>query len=535
MSSLSLPGPSPSQLRHALSDQGRLDRRWFLAYAGSLTAASVLAERAMAGGPAGGFADDPFSLGVASGDPTPDGMVLWTRLAPKPLDPDGGMRPEPVDVVWEVAADDAFQHIVKRGTAVALPQLAHAVHVEVEGLEPGRWYAYRFRCGDAESPIGRTRTMPAAAAAPEALRFAFASCQNYETGYFTAYRHMAEQSPDLVFHLGDYIYEKSRKSGVRPHDNEPELATLADYRRRHSTYRSDPLLQQMHAACPWMVTWDDHEFDNNYAAGISEEEGIDPAEFLLRRANAYQAYYEMMPLRRQSLPKGPDMRLYRRCGFGRLAEFLVLDTRQYRSDQPNGDKKVPLNGEAAAASNTLLGDAQRGWLASRLVSSPARWNVLAQQVMMGVVDRVAGAEEGFSMDQWPGYLAERKQLLEFCQQRRVANPVVLTGDIHSNWVNDLRSNDRDPQGPVIGTEFVGTSISSFGDGVEKPSNLEALLAENPGLRWHNAERGYVMCTVTPQQWQSDYWTITSVTRPDGEAVLRKSFVVEDGQAGAVEA
>jgi alkaline phosphatase D len=346
---------------------------------------------------------------------------------------------------------------------------------------------------------------------------------------------MAAQSPDLVFHLGDYIYEKSRKSGVRPHDNEPELTTLADYRRRHSTYRSDRLLQQMHAACPWMVTWDDHEFDNNYAAGVSEEEGIDPAEFLIRRANAYQAYYEMMPLRRRSLPKGPDMRLYRRCGFGRLAEFLVLDTRQYRSDQPNGDTRSTLNDEAAAAGNTLLGAAQRGWLESRLIRSPAQWNVLAQQVMMGVVDRVAGAEEGFSMDQWPGYLAERSRLLEFCQDRRVANPVVLTGDIHSNWVNDLRSNDRDPEGRVIGTEFVGTSISSFGDGVDKPSNLDALLAENPGLRWHNAERGYVMCTVTPEQWQSDYWTMTSVTTPDGQAVLRKSFVVENGRPGAVEA
>lgn len=521
---------SMHHLRNALRHQGRLDRRWFLAYAGSLTTLSLSCERAQAGR-ATPPADDPFTLGVASGDPTPRGVVLWTRLAPRPLDPDGGMRPEPVEVAWEVADDEAFTKVVAAGSATALPQLAHAVHVEVDSLQPGRWYFYRFRCGAAESTVGRTRTMPAIDAAADEVRLAFASCQNFESGYFTAYGHMAEQSPDLVFHLGDYIYEKSGKGQVRPHDPDPELSTLADYRKRHAIYRCDPLLQRMHAACPWMVTWDDHEFDNNYAAAISEEEGIDPAEFLVRRANAYQAYYEMMPLRRRSLPKGPDMRLYRRCGFGRLAEFLVLDTRQYRSDQPNGDKRAPLNEAAMASGSTLLGREQAGWLSSRLVTSAARWNVLAQQVMMGAVDREAGDAEGFSMDQWPGYSAERARLLTFCRDRNVANPVVLTGDIHSNWVNDLRIDDRSPESPVVATEFVGTSISSFGDGIETPRNTDSLLAENPSLRWHNAERGYVMCTVTPQRWQSDYWSINIVSQPDGAAVLRKSFVVEDGRPG----
>jgi len=459
-------------------------------------------------------------------------VVLWTRLATRPLEPDGGMPPEKVDVQWEIADDEGMKKVVRRGTAVAVPQLGHSVHVEADGLKPDRWYFFRFRAGDATSPLGRTRTLPEPAAKPDKLRFAFASCQHYETGLFTAYEHMAKDDLDLVFHLGDYIYEDAgRDKQVRKHLGR-ETQTLEEYRIRYSQYRLDPLLQAMHARCPWFVTWDDHEFDNNYANDISEKKDVDPVEFLLRRANAYQAYYEMMPLRRRSLPHGPDLLLYRKASFGRLAEFLILDTRQYRTDQPNGDRPSEINEAALDRKATLLGRRQFNWLKASLLESTGEWNVFAQQVMMGMVDRTPGEKRLYSMDQWPGYAYERGQLLTFLQERRVSNPVVLTGDIHSNWVNDLRVDDRKPELPVVATEFVGTSISSGGNGTRQPKNLKELLEENPCVRFYNAQRGYVRCTVTPTAWRSDFQVVEEVTKPGAPIVTRASFVVEAGKPGA---
>ena len=483
------------------------------------------------------FRNDPFTLGVASGDPSSDGMVLWTRLAPSPLAEDGGMPQEAVEVAWEIASDDGMKDILARGTTTASPELAHSVHVEVTGLPADRWFWYRFRAGDATSPIGRTRTLPAADSMPERLRFAFASCQHYETGLYTAYGHMAEQELDLVFHLGDYIYEgKGRDNQLRKHAG-GKLITLADYRLRHAQYRSDPLLQGMHSKCPWFVTWDDHELENNYANDISERKNSNPAEFLKQRANAYQAYYEAMPLRRRSLPKGPDMQLYRKASFGRLAELFVLDTRQYRTDQPNGDGRRPMNAAARDANNTLLGQKQRDWLKTGLADSRATWNVLAQQVMMGLVGFTAknSDEMLYSMDQWPGYAHERAQLLQFLAKRKVQNPVVLTGDIHSNWVNDLRVDDRDGKDPVVATEFVGTSISSGGNGSATVPGFEKLQEQNPGLRFHNRQRGYVACTVTAKEWQADYLVADQVTTQGGKMERTASFVVEAGNAGAQQA
>lgn len=519
-------------LRNAVRHEGGVSRRLFLAYAAGLAGLPYLAHRVTAAQKAPSFDADPFTLGVASGDPDHTGMVLWTRLAPRPLDPDGGMPHSAVEVLWEVAEDEGMRKVVKSGTTTAGSLLGHTVHVEVEGLQPDRWYWYRFRSGDAESPIGRTRTLPAPDTTPERLRFAFASCQHYETGYFTAYEQMAKDELDLVFHLGDYIYEgPGRNGGVRKHAG-PKLITLDDYRIRHSQYRTDPLLQGMHARCPWFVTWDDHEFENNYAAETSERKNVDPAEFMLHRANAYQAYYEMMPLRRRSIPRGPDMQLYRKASFGKLAELLVLDTRQYRTDQPNGDKRSDLNEAALDPRNTLLGAKQRRWLQESLRSSQGTWNVLAQQVMMGMVDRAAGEERGYSMDQWPSAAHERMELLKFMAEHRVSNPVVLTGDIHANWVNDLRVDDRKPELPIVATEFVGTSITSGGNGTDEPKDLQTLLSENPGLRFHNRQRGYVRCTLTPKSWQSDYVVMDRVTSPDGKASTRASFIVEAGRPGA---
>jgi alkaline phosphatase D len=505
----------------------------FLACGATLSALPWLAERSRAAAPGRvAFPADPFSLGVASGDPSSNGVVLWTRLAPRPLEPGGGLPPETIEVQWEIARDEAMRDVVRRGDAVATPQLGHSLHVEAGGLEPDRWYWYRFRAGDAESRVGRTRTLPEPSAKPGTLRFAFASCQHYEQGLFTAYEHMAKDELDLIFHLGDYIYEYEGKDGlVRKHVG-AEIKTLEDYRIRYAQYRSDPLLQAAHARCPWLVTWDDHEVDNNYAGSVSEEKGVDPLALLARRANAYQAYYEMMPLRRRSLPHGPHMRVYRKAPFGRLAELIILDTRQFRTDQPNNDRASDLNDAALDPRNTLLGPEQADWLKTSLLTSEATWNVLAQQVMMGMVDIARGDDRRYSMDQWPGCAHERMELVKFLAERRVPNPVVLTGDIHSNWVNDLRVDDRDADTPVVATEFVGTSISSGGNGAPEPKDQQSLLAENPCVRFHNTQRGYVRCTVTPATWRSDYIVVENVTRPGAPAVQRASFVVEAGKPGA---
>ena len=512
-----------------LKYEGGISRRWFMAYAGALASIPWLGRSTQVNA-APRFEVNPFSLGVASGEPDSQSVVLWTRLAPAPLDPNGGMPNEAVEVHWEIADDESFAKVVGSGREVATPQLGHSVHVEAQGLQPDRWYWYRFRSGDAVSPIGRTRTVPTLDQSTPQVKFAVTSCQNYEQGLFTAYEQMANDDLDLVIHLGDYIYEyeAGRNGKVRTHHG-AEIQSLGDYRVRHSQYRSDPLLQGMHAVCPWMVTWDDHEVDNNCAGGVSEEQGIDPVEFLYRRANGYQAYYENMPLRKTSLPTGADMQLYRTISYGRLADFLVLDTRQYRTDQPNNDKASPLNEAALDKQQTMLGRQQKNWMYRQLISSTATWNVLAQQVMMGMVNRSNVPDTGkYSMDQWPGYAAERMEIVRFMQERRVANPVVLTGDIHSNWVNELRIDDRDSDSAVVATEFVATSLSSGGNGMAEPKYVPELMAKNACVKFHNTERGYIRCTVTPDRWQADYMSVDDVLQPGGKTTVRSAFVVEAG-------
>ena len=506
--------------------QRRLGRRDLLT--GGLALLGLGAARRTAGGSL--FQPSTFPLGVASGDPTSDGVVLWTRLALDPLN-GGGMPPDDVEVVWEVARDERMADVVRRGTSVARGVLGHSVHVEVDGLEPGRWYWYRFRAGADESAVGRTRTLPAAGARTDRLRFAFASCQHYEQGYYTAYRHMAEDDLDLVFHLGDYIYEYEGRDGrVRRHTGD-EIELLDDYRNRYALYRSDPDLQAAHAAFPWVVTWDDHEVDNNYANAVSEEEGLPAELFLRRRAAAYQAYYEHMPLRRSSLPAGPNLQLYRAFAWGDLASVHVLDTRQYRTDQPCGDSGGNCDGIYDPAA-TVLGERQERWLMDGLEGSTARWNVVPQQIMMARVDFASGDEESYAVDVWSGYEAARRRLMEFLATRRPANPLVLTGDIHSNWVTDLKVDYRDPAAPVVGTELVCTSISSGGDGGDGGDRAAALLAENPSVRFYNGQRGYVRCHLTPEQCQADYQVLEYVTRPGSPISTRASFVVEDGRPGA---
>jgi alkaline phosphatase D len=520
------------KLNNAIRHEGGVSRRLFLAYSASLAALPSLSLQASAKTSKPKLSKNPFALGVASGDPTESGIVLWTRLAPDPLQPNGGMDPHNVEVAWEIASDDAMRNVVRRGTSPAAAKLAHSVHVEVDGLAADRWYWFRFRAGDAESPIGRTRTMPASDATPSELKIAFASCQHYETGLYTAYQHMAEEDLDLVLHLGDYIYETPGKADqVRKHAGN-RCETLDGYRLRHSQYKSDPLLHNMHARCPWMVTWDDHDVANDYAGDRSLRENPDPAKFLLRRAAAYQAYYEMMPLRARSIPRGPDLQLYRSLSFGRLANLLMLDGRQYRSVQPNDDKGCDINEDCMSPKNTMLGKRQLDWVEYTLGDSQAGWNVLANQVIMALVDLKEGPERLFPMDEWSGYIAERNRLMQFVHDRQIANTVVLTGDNHANWVNDLRTDDLRVETPLVATEFGGTSISSGGDGDDGSSRAKHLLAENPGVHFYNRERGYVRCTITPKQWRTDFRTVAHVTKPGAPITTRASFVVEAGQGGA---
>lgn len=506
-------------------------RRDFLIGGGALVGASLLFPTAgWAKSDALNFADDPFSLGIASGDPWANSVVLWTRLAPKPLE-GGGMPAKNVPVKWEVATDERMQKVVAKGTTIAKPESGHSVHVEVAGLKPTRWYWYRFTVDAGSSPIGRTKTAPALGAKNDRMNFAFVSCQHYEMGYYTAYKHLATEDLDLVAHLGDYIYEYGPATDRTRKHNSAEIITADDYRNRYALYKSDPLLKQVHANFPWAVVWDDHEVDNNYA-GLVPEDKQTTEEFAKRQKTAYQVYYEHMPLRKSVLKAENNVEIYRRLNFGGLANFYMLDTRQYRSDQPCGDGSKPACPESLDPKQTMMGSAQEQWLTRGLRQSSSRWNVIAQQVMVAPADAVAGPEQRFSMDQWNGYHAARKRFLESVRDSKASNPIVLTGDIHTNWVHDLKPEFYKESSPVVATEFVGTSITSGGDGSDVRPTTASMLSENPHIKFFNAQRGYVRCSLTPDRWQTDFRIVAAVTKPDEPVSTRASFVVENGRPGA---
>jgi alkaline phosphatase D len=492
-------------------------RRAFLAAAGALAVA-----------PAFGRDDYPFGLGVASGYPTPTGMVLWTRV----LGSAGA-----IGVHWEIAADDSMKEVILRGQATADPAWAHSVHVEVEGLRPDRWYWYRFTARGAQSAVGRTRTAPAPNARPERVRFAFASCQHYEQGYFAAHRHIAADAPDLVFFLGDYIYESTwGRDHVRSH-GAPEPYSLADYRARYALYRSDPDLQAAHAACPWLVTWDDHEVDNDYADDRPED-GMDRESFLARRAAAYRAYYEHMPLPSRMRPSGPDMRIYTQAGWGSLARFYLLDCRQYRSWQacPRPGRRGGSNtvdvaecARLAAPGRTMLGRAQERWLDGALAASRQGWNVIAQTTTMAQFDQKPGPGRRAWTDGWDGYPASRKRILDSFVEKQIRNPVVLGGDVHSFNICNLKRDFDDPASPVVASEFVGTSITSQAWPQER---VNALLPDNPHMIFAESRfRGYTRMEIDGRQLRADLRGMDSVQSRDAACRTLASFIVEDGKAG----
>ncbi|WP_394581929.1 alkaline phosphatase [Cytobacillus firmus] len=518
-----------------------IDRRSFLSGAGKIAGFSLALAMAQSLGvgnlkvdAAPKFSKYPFTLGVASGDPLSDSVVLWTRLAPDPLN-GGGMPNHAVPVKWELAADEHFRKVVKHGTEIAVPELAHSVHVEAEGLMPNTVYYYRFKSGNELSPIGKTKTLPPAGAKVSGLSFAFASCQQYEHGFFTAYQHMAKENLDFIIHLGDYIYEYGPNEYISPtgnvrHHSGPEIISLEDYRNRHAQYKSDQHLREAHAAFPWVVTWDDHEVENNYAGGIPEK-GQSAEAFIKRRAAAYQAYYEHMPLRLSSMPNGDGMQLYREFSYGSLASFLVLDSRQYRDDQANGDGSKPHTPESLDPARTLLGNEQEQWVESNLASSNAQWNVLAQQVFFAQRNFGTSASPKFSMDAWDGYPAARERLADFAASNNIENLIVLTGDVHASWASNILTDYDDSNAKLIGAEFVGTSITSGGNGSDVRADTEKTLAENPHIKFFNNYRGYVRCRVTPEQWRADYRVLPSVTEPGADISTRASFVFEKDQAG----
>jgi len=478
------------------------------------------------------FADNPFQLGVASGDPTATGGVLWTRLAPRPFEPDGGMDGTRTVVGWEVATDDNFRNIVQQGRATAAPELSFSIHVDVDGLQPDRWYFYRFTTGDAVSDVGRFRTTPADGARSP-LAFAFASCQRWDQGYFTPLRHLANEEIDLAVHLGDYIYEyASPVNAVRVHHG-LEIRTLDDYRRRYAQYKSDADLQAAHRRCPWLVIWDDHEVDNNYAGTIGENVMESTEQMRTRRAAAYQAWWEHQPVRVPRVASWSDLTISRTINWGALARFWMLDTRQYRDDQPCGDGSKPAAcGVSANPAHTMLGTAQERWLVNGLGTSHAHWQILANQVMMAPYDSAAGDASIVSMDQWSGYPAARDRLLRAVAEQAPNRTVTITGDVHSNWVNELRADFARPDQPVVGAEFVCTSISSGGDGNDvAPQRLDDMLRENSHLKWFQNRRGYVRCAVTEQAWTAEYRTVPYVLRPDALVQTSSAWRVEHGRPG----
>ncbi|MEO0489854.1 MAG: alkaline phosphatase D family protein [Cyanobacteria bacterium J06659_2] len=482
------------------------------------------------------FSSDPFTLGVASGEPLPNGVVLWTRLAPDPLN-GGGMPNEDVAVTYTVATDEALQNVVLEGTTTAPASLGHSVHVEVSGLQPGRDYWYRFEASNAESPIGHTRTAPAAGAAVDEFKFAFASCQEYQNGFYTAYQNMAQEDLDLVIHLGDYIYEGGISSDAVRQHNSPQVVTLEAYRNRYALYKSDPNLKAAHAAFPWTFTWDDHEVDNNYA-GFVPEDDQSPEAFAQRREIATQVYYEHMPLRAASMARGAFLQLYRRLSFGNLVTFNVLDTRQYRTDQPCDDTFGPRCDGAFDPEATMTGNRQESWLLSGLNRSTARWNVIAQQTMFAQYD-FGNSQflpgDFFNPDQWDGYVSQRDRIIQFLKARKPSNPIVITGDIHSSWVHDIKTDFDSPASETVGTEFIGTSISSSfgGNDAETSALVAAALPGNPHTKFFDGvNRGYVRCTITPDTWQSDFRIVSTIQENTAEVSTLASFVVENGQPGA---
>jgi alkaline phosphatase D len=501
-----------------------LHRRTFI-----LGAVATAGSVSLSGTAALAAAPFPFKLGVASGDPAADSVVLWTRLAPSPLNADGqgGMANADVAVEWQVSSTSSFGSLVASGVVNARYADAHAVHVVAGGLAADAEFYYRFRAQGHVSAVGRTRTAPATGTFGRDLTMAFASCAHYESGYFTAYRRMAEDRPDLILHLGDYIYEGGTTTGaVREHAG-AEIVSLADYRRRYAQYKSDPDLQAAHAVAPWLVVPDDHEVENDYANMVraNNSPALTTAQWAARRTVAYRAYYENMPLRPNAAPTGNSIPLYRRVRWGKLATFHMLDTRQLRDDQACGDGwKVCAAADATA--RTLTGATQEAWLLDGLAQHNGTWDIVGQQVFFARQFEASGAA---NMDAWDGYRASRARVQQGWRDREVRNPLVLTGDTHSAWANELKADYATANSATIGTELVCTSIASGGNGSSTATIPN--VATNPHLKFYSERRGYTLTKIDRAQVRADFRAVPVVTEHGAAVSTLKSFVILDGRPG----
>ncbi len=476
-------------------------------------------------------ADTPrFDLGIASGHPRHDRLVLWTRLT-------GASLPERVDVRWEIAEDEAFKKIAASGIEQAESSWAHSVHAEPAGLQPARWYWYRFTALGQQSAVGRTRTAPAPDAQVSALRFAIASCQRFDHGHFAAWRHLATQDLDLVLFLGDYIYEYASPPIALRYHVGTAARTLDDYRARYAQYKSDPALQAAHAVAPWMVVWDDHEVENDYAADTPQ---TPDSFFRQRRAAATQAYWEHMPFPKSMRPHGSEMRIYDRYDWGTLARIHVLDDRQYRDVQAcpkpgrHGSNTVALKDcpDLLDPKRTLLGADQERWLAQGWdVQRP--WNLLAQQTLMARLswsDTSQGGTGTYWTDGWDGYAPARNRLLASVAERKLPGAVVLGGDVHGHFVADLKADYDDAKSPVVATEFCGTSITSNG---MSQARAEAGRLLNPHIHYaHSDQRGYVGFTLGAKRLEASLFHVAEPKEPSSAVNTAARFGVELGKPGA---
>jgi alkaline phosphatase D len=476
---------------------------------------------------------NPFALGVASGRPRADSVVLWTRLLFSEEDRAGGT--EALRVQVEVFADAALRRRVQVNEVVTDELRGHSVHLHLQKLQPSTDYWYRFKQGDAFSTVGHTRTAPAANADVQQLRIALSSCQHYEQGQFIAHADIAKQSLDFVLFMGDYIYESSNPQyALRKHQGE-EPKTLPQYRDRYEQYKRDPMLQAAHAAHPWVLMWDDHEVVNDYA-NDQDRQYTDPQQVLKRRAAAYQAFFEHQPVL-----LGPDadnpanMRLYDQLSWGKLADLWTLDCRQYRSTQAcrdpvrGGGRMVVQCDELNDATRTMLGSAQERWLADSLSQSKRQWKLVAQATQISSTSVPAPVGRSYWNDAWDGYPEARKRLLQTVVDAKLQNVVTLGGDVHANVAANLRLEPNNPQSPIVASEFVTTSITSRGLG-DKPAAV--IRDSNPDLlHFRSDERGYSLITVTPSQVRCDFMTTKFPAGSEAGLKTQASYVVKSGKAG----
>lgn len=481
--------------------------------------------------------DYPFKLGVASGDPLPDGFVLWTRLAPAPYD-DTALPPAPILVEWEVARDERMRKIVRRGKTFAKPRFAHSVHVEINGLEPATEYFYRFRCAGEVSPIGRTRTISRTGSPLERLRFAQVSCQSIHDGYYAAYRDITEQEIDFVLHLGDYVYESDYIADVRRIPI-PEPKTLGEYRALHARYKQDPYLQKAHRHAPWLMIWDDHEVTNDHGGSYSEE-STDPEVNRRRRIAGYQAYYEHMPLRLRVAPQNDTFRLYQRTVFGDLLQLDLLDFRQYRDtpaclkDDRYKERLISKTSCPASYSSqrTGLGWEQEKWFTKGFGYSGAKWSAFGQTTVFAPFD--LSEEPGIQGEQdgWEGFAASRDRILAAIERRAPANPVSLGGDIHAYYAGSVHTDPYDFNSPPLVSELVCTSLTSGGGGLERLQKTHKILSAYPhDSYFENRYRGYLLNTVTPDSWSAECRNVVNLQDPESKLISAKTLTIESGKVG----